>query len=166
MIVLLRSIVFKIYNHNTRLTRTVVIEYIIATGSIFRSKEDDEDEIGFENEYGEENAITSAQEAAGTRLSEVYRDNDGIEDACDASIFVRVSDRRREKENEHNGNNKYEENQEIGDDLNSKKELSKQIDEVSQVLERIIPIKVVLPPTKEENSRCKGIIFTFYRKNI
>ena len=38
----------------------------------------------------------------------------------------------------------------------SKKELSKQVDEVSQVLERSIPIKVVLPPTKEENSRCKG----------
>ena len=114
-----------------------------------------------EHDYSEETAITSAQVAAGTRLSDVYRDNDAIEDACDSSIFIRVSDRRNGKESEHNGNNKPEENQEIADDLNSKKELSKQIDEVSQVLERNVPIKVVLPPTKEENSRCKGITFTF-----
>ena len=89
-------------------------------------------------------------------MSEAHRNKDDIEDTCDISIFNRVSDRRKVKENDNNGSNKSDENWEVAYDLNSKKELSKQVDEVSQVLERSIPIKVVLPPTKEENSRCKG----------
>ena len=124
----------------------------------FSGREENEDESGIDD-YGkncEENTKDSTQGVGATRMSEAHRNKDDIEDTCDISIFNRVSDRRKVKENDNNGSNKSDENWEVAYDLNSKKELSKQVDEVSQVLERSIPIKVVLPPTKEENSRCKG----------
>ena len=124
----------------------------------FSDREENEDESGIDNngKNGEESTNTSTLGAGATRMSEAHRNKDDIEDTCDISIFNRVSDRRKAKENDNNGSNKSDENWEVAYDLNSKKELSKQVDEVSQVLERSIPIKVVLPPTKEENSRCKG----------
>ena len=134
--------------------------------SSFRSKEDNEGESGIDGKDGEEIINTFSQEIAGTGMSEAFNDDNAIEDACDISIFNRVSDIRKGNENDYNGSNRSKENQEIVNDLNGKKELSKQIDEVSQVLERCIPIKVVLPPTKEENSRCKGTMLSINEQII
>jgi hypothetical protein len=81
-----------------------------------------------------------------------------IEEDCESSFFVRVPDQRKRKETAEKGVDEKELRRDVGVDMNSQKELRKQIDEVTEVLERALPVKVVLSPSNEENSRCKGVL--------
>ena len=84
--------------------------------------------------------------------------SESVEEECESSLFMRVPDMRKRKETADNDVDENKHGQNVGTDMNCQKELSKQIDEVSQILERTLPIKVVLPPSNEENSRCKGVL--------
>ena len=85
--------------------------------------------------------------------SETGKSYTGEEESA-TSMFVRIPDLKKRKEPDDNGNDKTVD---IGKNVTSKKEFSKPIDDVIHVLGSDLPVRVVLPPTKEENSRCKGI---------
>jgi len=110
--------------------------------------------MGNNEVYDENNSNISYQDVTGITLDSER--SKSVEEDCKSSLFMRVPDQRKQKETVEKGADEKECGQEFGVDTNSQKELSKQVDEVSQVLERTLPIKVVLPPTHEENSRCKG----------
>ena len=46
--------------------------------------------------------------------------------------------------------------QQFNTDEDEKKKLKEKMNEITESLENELSIKVILPPTEEENSRCKG----------
>ena len=76
------------------------------------------------------------------------------EEKVEDSKFASISNLKKRNEPEDNGGN--ENKLDGGKNVYSNYTFGKPVDDVTKMLESNIPVRMVLPPTREENSRCKG----------
>ena len=84
--------------------------------------------------------------------------NDGDIDCSASSIFQLVPHRDKVMETENKEIGGAKNNESYNYNGKGSKGHSNELDDITRLLERPLPVKVVLPPTAEENSRCKGKI--------
>ena len=116
----------------------------------YRLKDNSEDDDGGTNEDRNECNIGNAENPTITKTPNIDWSDAG---EGQSSILMHVPDIRRNKITSDKNINKSED---VESYTMSTKTLNKEMDEVTRALERNVAVKVILPPTKEENSRCKG----------